>query len=173
MLTTANQLSPSEYLPFYGSYINKVRDTELISGLESGLDQTITLFESIPEDKLEYRYALGKWTIKDIIQHLIDAERIFAYRLLRIVRQDKTPLSGFDENDYANESLANSRSRGDLIDEYRVLRKSTVLLIRSLNDDRLKSIGNVNNGEMSARAIGFIIIGHEKHHCNVITERYL
>ena len=173
MLTTANQLSPSEYLPFYGSYINKVGDTALISGLESGLDQAITLFESIPENKLEYRYALGKWTIKDIMQHLIDAERIFAYRLLRIVRQDKTPLSGFDENDYANESLANSRSRGDLIDEYRVLRKSTVLLIRSLNDDRLKSIGNVNNGEMSARAIGFIIIGHEKHHCNVITERYL
>ena len=142
-------------------------------GLEDSLIHTIKLFESIPEDKLEYRYADHKWTVKDIIQHLLDAERIFGYRILRIARQDKTPLSGFEENDYAKETLANNRSRADLIEEYKALRQSTLSLIKSLNDNMLKSMGNVNNGEMSARAIGFIIIGHERHHCKVIKERYL
>ncbi len=173
MAITVNQLSPTEYLQFYTSYIKSAENTDLISGLESGMDRAITLFESIPENKLEYRYALGKWTIKDIIQHLMDAERIFAYRILRIARQDKTPLSGFDENDYANESFANTRTRDDLIDEYKALRKSTILLLNSLNDDVMRSIGHVNSGAMSARAMGFIIIGHEKHHCNVINKRYL
>jgi CRISPR/Cas system CMR-associated protein Cmr5 small subunit len=83
---TLNQLSSKEYLPFYGSYIRKLDDVGFLEGLESGLDQAIAFFESIPEDKLEYRYAQGKWTIKDVIQHLIDGERIFACRMLRIAR---------------------------------------------------------------------------------------
>lgn len=170
---TANQLPTSEYPPFYGSYIKKLGAIGLIDGLESGLNYAVTLFESLPENKLEYRYAEGKWTIKDIIQHLLDAERVFAYRILRIARQDKTPLPGFDENDYADVSLANNRTREELIDEYRQLRKSNLILIKSLNDDALKRMGTVNNGAMSARALGFIIIGHEKHHCGVINERYL
>jgi uncharacterized damage-inducible protein DinB len=170
---TANQLSPSEYLPFYGNYIKKAGTKDLIFGLEHGLIETIKLFETIPGDRLEYRYAEGKWTIKDIIQHLLDAERIFAYRILRIARQDKTPLHGFEENDYAKKTLANNRSRADLIEEYKVIRQSTLSLVKSLNDPMLKSMGIVNNGKMSVRAIGFIIIGHEKHHCEVINKRYL
>lgn len=170
---TANQLSETEYLPFYRSYINKLGDLELFSGLESGLADAISLFESIPENRLEYRYAEGKWTIKDVIQHLIDAERIFAYRMLRIARQDQTSLPGFNENEYAQESLANDRNGDELIEEYKILRRATLILVKSFNDATLKSIGNVNNGKMSVRAIGFIIIGHEKHHCQIIHERYL
>ncbi len=169
----ASQLSESEYIPYYSNYLKKVGSQDLLNGLQTGIKDAISLFESIPEDKLEYRYADGKWTIKDIIQHLMDAERIFVYRILRIARQDQTPLPGFDENDYAQESLANKRSRVELIEEYKILRQSTLLLLKSFNNNILKSIGNVNNGKMSVRAIGFIIIGHEKHHCQIIRERYL
>jgi len=169
----ANQLSESEYLPYYSNYIKNLGDQDLITGLEYGLVEAFTLFKSIPENKLEFRYAKDKWTIKDIIQHLIDAERIFSYRMLRIARQDRTPLAGFNENEYAKQSQANVRTRQNLIDEYKTLRLSTLLLLKSFSNDILKSKGNVNNGEMSVRAIGFIIIGHEKHHCQIIKERYL
>ena len=151
-MTTSN-LSPEEYNPYYAI--------------------TEAFLNAIPKDKLEYRYAEGKWTVKEIIQHIIDTERIFAYRALRVARNDKTALPGFEENDYALTGNANARTLESLLAEYKAVRQATIALFNSFSDDMLKHIGTASNSPISARAIGFIIIGHEAHHCNVIKERYL
>lgn len=168
-----NQLSSSEYLPFYKTYIEKAGSKNLIDGLEENMVNVVSFFESIPENRMDYRYAENKWTIKEIMQHLIDAERIFCYRALCFARKDGTALSGYDENNFAETSLANNRSKVSLIKEYKIVSEATLLMFKSFDSEMLKSIGIANNGTMSVRAIGFIITGHEKHHCEVIKERYL
>jgi len=167
------QLMDTEYANFYADYIKMAEAEELKTGLRSSLYSVIDFFKAIPEEKLEYRYEIGKWSVKDIIQHLIDAERVFAYRALRFARQDKTPLPGFNENDYAINANANKKSREELLKEYQIVRESTILLFKSFNEETLKLIGTASNSKMSIRAIGFVIIGHEKHHCQVIKARYL
>ncbi|KRD10549.1 damage-inducible protein DinB [Flavobacterium sp. Root901] len=169
----ASQLLENEYSGHFGTYIKKAGDGKLIEELEISLHEFIRFVQDIPMDKFDYRYAEGKWTIKDIIQHLIDSERIFAYRALRFSRFDKTPLPGFEENDYAANTNAGSRSIQDLLTEFSALRHSTLLFYKSLSDEQLKSIGTASNNQISARALGFVIIGHQKHHQQVFEERYL
>lgn len=169
-----NQLNPSEYAPFYANYISQVSDEySLQEELEISLHRFIKFVQDIPMDKFDYRYAEGKWTIKDIILHLIDAERIFAYRALRFARNDKTDLPGFEENDYVDEANANSRSIMDLLTELSAVRHATLLLFKSFNDYKLLRIGTANNNQMSVRALGFVIIGHQNHHQRIFEERYL
>jgi len=122
---------------------------------------------------LEYRYADGKWTIKEIIQHLMDAERIFTYRALRIARKDQTPLPGFEQDDYVLPSQANKRSMEDLLNEFKAIKMATVSLYDSFSEEMLMELGTASNNPISVRAIGFIIMGHEIHHCDVIKDRYL
>lgn len=169
----ATEISPSEYMPFYEGYIKQAGSIDLITGIEKAFESTLRFYQSISDEKMECRYVEGKWTIKDIIQHHIDAERVFAYRALRFAREDKTELPGFEENSYANSSRGNSRSKDSLIEEYQAVRNSTLSLFKSFDDDVLLRIGVASGGEMSVRATSFIIIGHEAHHCNVIKERYL
>uniref|UniRef100_UPI00404A2B8D DinB family protein n=1 Tax=Gelidibacter sp. TaxID=2018083 RepID=UPI00404A2B8D len=170
---TANDVSINEYNPFYQTYINKAQNVDLKRGLRQSFETVIEFLNTIPEDKLEYRYADGKWTIKEVIQHIIDAERIFAYRALRIARQDQTPLPGFEENDYVPASFANDRSRDELLSDYKAVREATISLFDSFTDAMLLQIGTASNSPISVRALGFITIGHENHHCQVIKERYL
>jgi uncharacterized damage-inducible protein DinB len=169
----SNQLPVNEYASFYATYIKAIENVELIEELEICLHDFIKFVQNIPMDKFDFRYAEGKWTIKDIIQHLIDAERVFSYRALRISRNDKTPLPGFEENDYAENTNANGRSIQDLLTEFSAVRHSTLLLFKSFSDEQLTRIGMTSGEEVSVRAIGFIIIGHQKHHQKVFTERYL
>lgn len=169
----SNQLPVNEYSKFYSTYIQAIKNVELIEELEISLHNFIKFVQNIPMDKFDFRYAEGKWTIKDIIQHLIDAERIFAYRALRISRNDKTPLPGFEENDYVDDANANARSIQDLLTEFSAVRHSTLLLFKSFSEEQLKRIGTASNADVSVRAIGFIIIGHQKHHQKVFQERYL
>ncbi|WP_104733692.1 DinB family protein [Hanstruepera ponticola] len=166
-------LNTNEYHPYYKNYIDLAIGNELIGGLQASLNKTVTFLESIPDNKLEYRYADGKWTIKEIIQHLIDAEVVFAYRALRFARNDKTELPGFDENFYAEMSSANKKTKADLLSSYRALRLFTINLFNSFDSQTLQNIGTASNSKMSVRALGFVIIGHETHHCKVIKERYL
>ena len=169
-----NQLLPNEYAPFYANYISQVSDEyTLQEELEISLHRFIKFVQDIPMDKFDYRYAEGKWTIKDIILHLIDAERIFTYRALRFARNDKTDLPGFEENDYVDEANANSRTIMDLLTELSAVRHATLLLFKSFNEDKLIRIGTANNNQMSVRALGFIIIGHQNHHQRIFEERYL
>lgn len=169
-----SQLQPTEYASFYANYIAQVSEEyTLVEELEISLHRFIKFVQDIPMDKFDYRYAEGKWTIKDIIQHLIDAERIFAYRALRFARNDKTNLPGFEENDYVDEANANARSIMDLLTELSSVRHSTLILFKSFSQEELMRIGTANDSPMSVRALGFVIIGHQNHHQRVFEERYL
>ena len=169
----SNQLPIDEYSKFNATYIQALENVELFEELEISLHDFIKFVQNIPMDKYDYRYAEGKWTIKDIMQHIIDAERIFGYRALRISRNDKTPLPGFEENDYAINTNANVRSIQELLTEFSAVRQSNLLLFKSLTEEQLARIGMASGNEVSVRAIGFLIIGHLKHHKKVFQERYL
>lgn len=163
----------NEYSIFNATYVKGAGNGDLYEDLEISLHDFIRFVQDIPMDKFDFRYAEGKWTIKEIIQHIIDAERVFAYRALRISRNDKTPLSGFDENDYALNTNANDRHLQSLLTELSIVRQSTLALFKSFSEEQLKRIGTASNHEISVRAIGFIIIGHQKHHQKIFQERYL
>ncbi|MEM0577323.1 DinB family protein [Flavobacterium polysaccharolyticum] len=169
----SNQLPVNEYSKFNATYINAAMNVELIEELEISLHDFIRFVQNIPMDKFDYRYAEGKWTIKEIIQHIIDTERIFSYRALRISRNDKTPLPGFEENDYVDNTDANKRGLQELLTELSAVRHATLLLYKSFSDEQLARMGIASENEISVRAIGFIIIGHQKHHQKVFEERYL
>lgn len=169
----SNQLPENEYSAFNGTYIKALDNVDLLEELEISLHDFIKFVQNIPLDKFDYRYAEGKWTIKEIIQHIIDAERIFAYRALRISRNDQTPLPGFDENDYVDNTSGNNRSIQELLTEFSAVRHSNLLLFKSFSDEQLTRMGIASNHPVSARALGFLIIGHQKHHQRVFQERYL
>ncbi len=168
-----NQLSINEYSNFQVAYIKAAGNVNMIEELEICLHDFIRFVQNIPMDKFDFRYEDGKWTIKEIIQHIIDTERIFAYRALRISRNDQTPLPGFEENDYAANTDANNRGLQGLLSELALVRESTLALFKSFSEEQLKRTGIVSNNEISVRAIGFILIGHQKHHQKVFQERYL
>lgn len=169
----STQLPVNEYAAYYAPYVNSLGEVNLIEELEISLHDFIRFVQNIPMDKFEYRYAEGKWNIKEIIQHVIDTERIFGYRALRISRNDQTPLPGFDENDYVNNTEAANRSIQDLLTEFSAVRHSNLFLFKSLSEEQLKRVGTASNAVVSVRAIGFIMIGHQKHHQKVFEERYL
>ena len=169
-----SELNENEYASYFNKYIKlSGSETILLDELEICLHDFIRFVQNIPLDKFDYRYEVNKWTIKEIIQHLIDTERIFQYRALRISRNDATPLPGFDENDYAKNSNGNSRSIQDLLTEMAVVRQSTLSLFKSFSQDQLLLIGTASENKISVRAIGFIMIGHQKHHQQIFEERYL
>jgi uncharacterized damage-inducible protein DinB len=169
----SSQLPVTEYAPSYAAYIKLLEDVNLIEELEISLHEFIKFVQNIPIDKFDYRYAEGKWTIKEIIQHLIDTERIFSYRAMRISRNDKTPLPSFEENDYVDNTNANERNLQVLLTEMALVRQSTIALFKSFSDEQLTRMGVASNNPVSVRAIGFSTIGHQKHHQKIFQERYL
>ena len=169
----SNQLPVNEYSKFNATYIQALENIELFEELEISLHDFIKFVQNIPLDKFDYSYAEGKWTIKEIIQHIIDTERIFAYRALRISRNDKTPLPGFEENDYAPQANAAGRSLQKIASEMAHLRASTIDLFESFTSEMLTRKGTANKNELSVVAIRFIIPGHETHHRKILLERYL
>lgn len=170
---TVKDLNPNEYNSYYQTYLEKTNSSELKEGLRNNRDKVLLFFNNIPSEKYEFRYEVGKWTIKEMLLHCIDTERIFAYRALRVARQDQTPLPGFDQDAYAEPSKANNRSFESLLNEYKSVRAATISLFDSFDDDMLLAKGFASNSPISVRALGFIIMGHENHHCDVLKERYL
>lgn len=164
---------PSEYAPYYGTYIKLVNEDDLVLALKRIAKIWNDLVSGIPEEKLNYRYAEGKWSIKEVLIHLTDAERVFAYRALRFARNDKTALSGFDENVWVPESNAGERSLDSLIKEHNNVRSASISLFESFSDEVSQRTGLANGKENSVRALGYIIAGHELHHLKVIQERYI
>jgi uncharacterized damage-inducible protein DinB len=163
-----------EYAPYTIMYIGLLPDDGLVLGhLESNLKATRDLILSLPEEKLAYRYAEGKWTIKEILVHLVDDERIYAYRALRFARNDKTELPGFDQDSYAAHSGANGRAVGDILAEFTSVRRATISLFESFDGDALLRAGVADGKVMSVRAAAYHIAGHELRHVNIIRERYL
>ncbi|WP_318308358.1 DinB family protein [Flagellimonas crocea] len=168
-----SELPSSEYNPFYHTYIMALGNVGLVEELTSGRDVFLSLLEEIPEKKLDYAYAEGKWSLAEALLHILDTERIFQYRALRIARNDKTELPGFDQDEYVPHSNAAERSAQDLIEEYAAVRNSTIALFKSLDETALKRVGVVSGSKMSVRAIGFIISGHQSHHVGILRKRYL
>lgn len=161
----------SEFAPFYAGYIGVVPD----SGPQPLMTEQIAEFErlrALPEDKANHAYAAGKWTVKELIGHLADAERVFSYRLVRIARGDKTPLSGFDENVWAKTAPHGRRKMADVVDEMIAIRRATLALVDSLDETSVSNVGLANNNSVSARAICWIMAGHTKHHLDILRERY-
>jgi uncharacterized damage-inducible protein DinB len=162
-----------EYAPYYERYISLVPDGEIISILTEQLQATQSLLEGINESKADHSYAPDKWSIKEVVGHMIDTERIFAYRALRIARNDQTPLSGFEQDDYVRHGGFRERALADLAEEFECVRRSTVHLLKSLKDEALNRRGLASDNEVSVRALAYIIAGHERHHSNVLREKYL
>jgi hypothetical protein len=169
----SRELPNDEYAAYYKTYIDALDDVDMLEEFEISIHDFIKFVQDVPMGKHDYRYAEGKWTLKDIILHLIDAERIFSYRALRIARGDTTPLPGFEENNYVVAARANDRHLKSLLEEFATVRHATLLLFKNLSDDELKRMGTASNVGVSARAIGFIILGHLKHHQRIFRERYL
>ena len=170
-----SQLDENEYGAYYKQYIDAVTGNQkgIIENLRNTLTVTLATLSKLPENKQEYRYADGKWTIKELIQHLIDTERVFAYRALRFARNDATELSGFEQDDYIEVFDANTRDFDELLEELELTRKSTILLFKSFGEKELIRIGIASGSDMSVRALGYVISGHLVHHFNIMKERYL
>ena len=158
---------------FYHNYINLVTEDDLAEAFDTQSASFIRFLETIPPAKYDYRYAENKWTIIEVLQHIIDAERIFSYRALRFARKDSTPLPGFDENLFAANSKAGIRNWDKLKEEFKVVRRSSQLLFNSFDEEQLQSNGISSNSPNYVLAIGFILIGHSMHHQKIIKERYL
>ncbi len=158
---------------FYSNYINNAPDTSVVKSIEKNTKAFRKFLKDIPAKKINYAYAEGKWTVEELLQHIIDAERVFAYRAVTFARKDKTPLPPFDENLWANSAREITRNWEDSVEEFKAVRKSTELLFNSLREEDLLFTGTASNHPMNALALGYIIAGHVQHHMNVITERYL
>ncbi len=163
--------APDEFAPYYGRYIDLVKDDVLRALRENG-DETRRLLAPLSDTKADFRYAPGKWSVKEVIGHLTDGERVFAYRALRFARNDETPLPGFDENHFVEESRFSKRTLPSLLDEFRAVRAASIALFENLDEAAWNRAGTANDVRMSVRAIAFTIAGHELHHRNILVERY-
>lgn len=166
-------ISKEEYNPYYQPYIDQVKHSNILAGLVIGKKHFNDFVLNIPDDKIHYSYDDNKWTVAEVIIHLIDTERIFAYRALRIARNDQTPIPGFEQDDYVPNSNALIYSKLQLLREYNAVRESTITLFESLPDTSLINIGIASDSSISVRAIGYILSGHQEHHKNIISSRYL
>jgi hypothetical protein len=164
---------PSEYFEYYDTYIRRVPDRDVLSVLADSLEETLGLLDGIPVEFEEYRYAPGKWSLREVIGHIIDAERVFAYRALHFARRDPAPLPSMEENDYARASNAGRRHLSALLEELEAVRRSSILLFRSFDEDSLGLRGTASGCEFSVRSIPYIVAGHEIHHRSTLVERYL
>jgi hypothetical protein len=172
MTTTLSRPAPDEYLAYYDRYIALVPDGSLVDLLLEQQLETIGMLRRVDEDRAHYAYAPGKWTIKEVVGHLCDAERVFAYRALRFARGDAQPVAGFDENAYAPAGRFNERRLGSLIDEFQSIRAATVHVFRYLSEEEWSRRGVANGNPISVRALGFVIAGHERHHAKLLRDRY-
>lgn len=163
----------AEFPSYFARYVSQVATDSVAEAIQRYAAELNDFYTSLPEDKANYRYAEGKWTIKELLQHVIDAERIFAYRILCISRKDKTPLASFDEDSYAQHAQADKRSFASLKEEFVAVRRSSDLLLTSLSQEQLAEQGTASNLPVTANAIGFILFGHLLHHKAVLEERYL
>jgi len=161
-----------EFLPYYAHYIGLVGDGEVIALLESQIRETVALLRGIPDSRCPKRYAAGKWSINEIVGHLIDAERIFGNRALRFARGDTNPIPGFEQDDYVVAGQFDDFPLSELTSEFEAVRKDTCYLYRHMSEEATARRGNANGAEVSVRALAYITAGHELHHRAVIKEKY-
>jgi len=165
---------PSEYPSYSQIYIDMVEGPDILQAFSRQLESTVSLIGKVGDDVAgTFAYAPGKWTIKQVLGHIIDSERIFAYRALRIARNDSTPLPGFEQDDYVAFAASNERPLASLLEEFKVVRMSTIALFGGIPDDAWLRRGSANNYPVTVRGIAFQVAGHEAHHAKILRERYL
>jgi hypothetical protein len=169
----ATRPDAGEYNPYYGKYIQQVPDGDVVATLITQAPELSSLLRSVPEERAGHRYAPGKWSIREVVGHLADAERIFAYRALRFSRSDTTALPGFDENAFVANARFDERALESLVLEFETVRAGTVSLLDSLTADEWVRGGTASNAPVTVRALAWIIAGHERHHLSLLRDRYL
>jgi len=170
---TRKRPAASEYAPYYGTYINRVPEGDICEILEVQLARTLALLTKVGEARASYRYAPEKWSIREVVGHVIDAERIFACRALCFARTERNPLPGFDQDSYVQAAGFESRALRNLATEFELVRKSNVILFRNFTEEVWDRRGVANNVEFTVRSIPYVIAGHELHHDAILRERYL
>jgi uncharacterized damage-inducible protein DinB len=163
---------PGEYAPYYDRYISLVTGSDILDTLDSQRRQTMLLLSGRDEDEGSFRYAPDKWSARQVLGHLCDTERIFAYRALRIARGDRTPIEGFEQDDYVRNSPFEQIALSELIEDYIAVRRATLTLFRNLDQTAWMRRGIANNNEVTVRALAYIIAGHELHHRRILEEKY-
>jgi uncharacterized damage-inducible protein DinB len=170
---TQNRPQQDEYALHFGKYIELVPSGDFLKILQDQRRELIDMLSPLSEEQAEFRYAPGKWSIKEVLGHVTDAERIFSYRLLRFARADETPLASFEQDGYIAAGNFGNRKISDLIEEFSVVREASILLIRSLDQDAWRRRGTASNKQISVFALAFIIAGHERHHRVILEKQYL
>ena len=171
--TRAIRPATGDYAPYYDRYISRVPEGDVIGNLEQQIGETLRVLRSIDESRGGHRYAEGKWSIREVIGHMTDTERVFAYRAMRFARNDTTELPGYDENLFVANARFDARTIKDLTAELEKVRAATVAFFDSLDPEEWARAGVANNSRMSVRAVAWIIAGHERHHVTILNERYL
>jgi len=166
-------MNPTNFPGYFKAYIERVPEGKLSDILQFSLNESIKSLVMVDDAKGNSAYEKGKWTIKEVVQHLMDTERIFCYRALAFARGEQAELQGFDHDQYVEKSNANQRSMKSILEEYKRLRASTIDLFQSFSDSAMQKKGIASNNELSVEQIGYVIIGHEMHHLRIIEERYL
>lgn len=163
----------SDFQKYIQRYLDQIPSEDWVEELKKSGEKTINIYSGLTEEQSQFAYADAKWTLKELLLHLSDTERVFQYRVLAFARGEQAPLPGFDENDYANRSFANERSLESLLEEYKTVRKSSQILIETLSPKVLTNKGKASGNEVSVDTVGRLIVGHNYHHLHIIEERYL
>lgn len=172
-MTALPRPTAADAAPFYFTYIDKVPEGDVLAILESGVAETRRLLAGLDPDRERHRYAPGKWSIREVVGHMVDAERVFGYRAFHVARGDVSPLPGMDEKDYAAASGADRRPLAELLDEFDLLRRAHLALFRALDAEAWGRTGTASGHAVRARALPFILAGHEIHHRGILAERYI
>jgi len=163
----------NDFQKYVQRYLDLIPSENWLEELKKNGEQTVELYAQLSEEQSSFAYAEGKWTLKELLLHLSDTERVFQYRILAFLRGDRNELPGFDEELYASQSFANERSLDSLVEEFQLVRKSSQTLLESAQSSAFQNIGTANGNQISAETIGKLIVGHNVHHLNIIKERYL
>ena len=164
---------PSEFVPYHGDYISLVKGSDIVGALEEQGKEIVALLSSLSERQAQHRYEPGKWSVKEVVGHVIDTERIFAYRALRIARGDATPIEGFEQDDYVRAAQFDKRTLAGLVEEFAAVRRATILLYHGLDGEAWLRRGIANQKEVTVRALAYLTAGHELHHRKILEEKYL
>ena len=173
LATAIHRPEPAEYDPYYERYISLVKSDDIVAALQKQSQETRDLLNKVSAEKAEFRYAPGKWSVKEVLGHINDTERIMSYRVLRIARGDQTPIEGYEQDDYVTGGKFSRRTMDDLLQEFMTIRNATIQLLRHLDAESAERQGTANQKQISARAVVYIIAGHELHHRKILQEKYL
>ena len=173
MMVTITRPAAAEYAPYYSRYIDLVPQGDIVDLLAGQIEKTLSLLARVDHEKAEYRYAPDKWSVKEVVGHVVDTERVFAFRAFAFSRNDSNPLPGMEQEDYARAANYHDRPLQDILEEFREVRRSTISLCRSFDEGMLMRRGIASECEFSVRSLPYIIAGHELHHMRVLQDKYL